>query len=51
MTGNFWVQCLFKGDDSDEGCEKEVVEILSMTIMDKGTKGKTGKPRCMHSTS
>ena len=39
-----WVQALFKRNDRDPGCQKEVEMILSMIIVDKGTKGKTGKP-------
>ncbi len=40
----YWLQALFKRNTRDAGCQREVVEIICMTIADKGTKGKTGKP-------
>ena len=44
VTQSWWVQALFKRNDTDPGCQKELESILSMIIIDKGTKGKTGKP-------
>lgn len=36
------MQSLSIRNDRDAGCQKEVERILSMIIVDKGTKGKTG---------